>query len=437
MSCSSKRPLQRLGFDPGRIDRDYDEDTELAVEALYALLGYPFVGLTDDERRLIDQLCSSVRDARSAVTSAQASLARALEPVNESTRLQTQAALDAASGNVDVATAAAMEAETLAAADVAAAVVVRNVAEAASIVAADRLAGADAGVHPDTGIAPTAEELEVLETEAGDAADLLSAAVAAVIALEATEARVIEQQDGLVRAAGTALAIAQAQFDELSAPPDVFFEERAVADAQEVLGAAITDLAELEAETGVRVPRAEVMFLDVLPLRVQRLYVDRGDVVTGTVMTVSGADITIESSISNRDRSLVKIGDIAVVDDESLGISFEAEITELASDPGGRAAEGRYYMKLTPVDPPGGEVPAGLNLRATIDITSTGGEVLAVPLAALSAGGDGSVRVEVETDEPGVTRTVVVTTGLESTGFVEVTSVEGSLDVGDRVVVGR
>ncbi len=77
--------------------------------------------------------------------------------------------------------------------------------------------------------------------------------------------------------------------------------------------------------------------------------------------------------------------------------------------------------------------------RVTIDIASTDGEVLTVPVAALTVGADGSSRVEVETapitaDAPGATTLVVVEVGLTAQGLVEVRSDE--LHEGDQVVVG-
>lgn len=70
----------------------------------------------------------------------------------------------------------------------------------------------------------------------------------------------------------------------------------------------------------------------------------------------------------------------------------------------------------------------------------TGQPPTADELAALRAESeeaeDGSARVEVE-DEPGVTRFVQVTPGLAAGGLVEITPVEGDLEEGDLVVVGR
>mgnify|MGYP000564931573 FL=1 len=61
---------------------------------------------------------------------------------------------------------------------------------------------------------------------------------------------------------------------------------------------------------------------------------------------------------------------------------------------------------------------------------------MTVPLAALAAAADGSSRVQVE-DGDGTTRFVVVDTGLAAGGYVEITSADGLLHAGDRVVVGR
>jgi multidrug efflux pump subunit AcrA (membrane-fusion protein) len=94
----------------------------------------------------------------------------------------------------------------------------------------------------------------------------------------------------------------------------------------------------------------------------------------------------------------------------------------------------RIYLEITPTEIPPEIV--GTNVRVTIPVSSTGGEVLAVPAAALSATANGSTIVQV--DEDGETlRTVTVRPGLAAGGLVEVTPLEGELQEGDWVVVGR
>jgi len=75
-------------------------------------------------------------------------------------------------------------------------------------------------------------------------------------------------------------------------------------------------------------------------------------------------------------------------------------------------------------------------------IGATEGDVLSVPLAALTAGPGGESRVEVVESDPregkdAKTRLVVVETGLAAKGAVEVTAVDGTLEERDLVVVGR
>lgn len=432
-----QQALTRLGFDTP-VDGVYGEATERAVEAMYTAIGYTAPGITDDEKIQLDAARESVDAAQSQLNATSASLAELQAPLPRSTLLQADASLESAKSAVTLAEAAETEANAIAAADVASLIVERTAAAEAAVVAAARLTEAEGGTHPDTGLAPTADELAALEAEAVAADEVAASAAAAVTAAEASAAVIATQQAEFVADAKTQLEIAEAQHDELLAPPDTSAAAQAVADARRARDAARSDLTDLEARTGIRLPLAEIVFVRSMPTRVQRLHVERGDIVGGgSVMTVSGAEVTLESAVSASDRPLLTEGAIVRIDDDSLGIDIEGEITFLADEPGGRAPDGRYFMRITPSDTAGADI-AGLNLRVTIPITSTGGEVLTVPLAALAAGGDGSVRVEVEDPtRPGTTRVVVVTTGLETTGFVEVRAVEGDLAVGDRVVIGQ
>ena len=77
-------------------------------------------------------------------------------------------------------------------------------------------------------------------------------------------------------------------------------------------------------------------------------------------------------------------------------------------------------------------------MKITIPVAtrSSGGEVLAVPAAALSATGSGDTIVTVENPD-GSTRDVAVIPGLSAPGgMVEISVVDGELAEGDRVVVG-
>ena len=71
----------------------------------------------------------------------------------------------------------------------------------------------------------------------------------------------------------------------------------------------------------------------------------------------------------------------------------------------------------------------------TISVQSTAGEVLAVPVAALSMASDGTTRVQVQPPRAPA-RFVTVEPGLAAKGLVAVTPVQGDLGPGDPVVVG-
>ena len=76
------------------------------------------------------------------------------------------------------------------------------------------------------------------------------------------------------------------------------------------------------------------------------------------------------------------------------------------------------------------------NVKVTIPVSATEGEVLAVALAALTAGPGGQSRVEVLRGAD--TELVPVEVGLSAGGYAEIRPAEGhALQAGDAVVVGR
>jgi hypothetical protein len=74
-------------------------------------------------------------------------------------------------------------------------------------------------------------------------------------------------------------------------------------------------------------------------------------------------------------------------------------------------------------------------VKLTIAVKSTKGAVLAVPVSALSIGGDGNSRVQVR--RGGRTEIVPVVPGLAAKGLVEVRPMgHARLEPGDLVIVG-
>ncbi|MEZ5374939.1 MAG: peptidoglycan-binding protein [Acidimicrobiales bacterium] len=383
--------LIRLGYDPGSVDTNYDAATETAVEALYRDLGYAPKGPTFDETTTLEAAQDRVRGAQESLRIAEASVRNA--GVANSTRLQLDRAVAAAEQQLAIVNGQSAIARTQAAETVAAAQNAYNI-----------------DPSPD------------------NAAYLRDA--------QANEVVVNREQDLAINDATAQLDIARALRAEGLDDDSAAGAQRQLDDARAELADANDDLARLDALIGVSFPAGEVVFLPMLPRQVQAVPVVPGDALDGPVMTVSGSGVVIDSAISVTDRALVEAGAEAIVDDDGLGIRARATITVIADNPGGDASNDRYAMRLEPLDPLPDEA-VGRSLRVSIPIESTGGEVLAVPLAALSAGPGGDARVEVERSD-GTTQFLAVTPGLRAEGYVELSTVSGGeLRAGDRVVVGR
>ena len=393
--------LVRLDLDPGTVDDTYTTETAAAVAELYRATGYPAPETDPSLQAAVDGAQADVDAQRSALEEANAALDEAGANVTDLERRQLDLSIDQAEAQLDATKADAASAK----------------AEAAQAV--------------------TEAQAALDEAEATGDEAAIAAAEQALADAQGAKSRTDTEQDLAVTAAELAVAEAeQAKADRL-ASPDLSRLREAVNSASQALADARTSLAEAQADVGAWIPTTEVVFLTSTPRQVSSLTVEVGDEPTGSVMTISGAETLIDSGVSAADRSLIEVGTEAVMEDDDLGLSIPATITFVADNPGGPGlSEDRYAVRLEPVD----ELPdeaIGLNLRISIPITSSGGDVLAVPLAALSAGPDGTARVEVERT-PGETELVEVSTGLRAEGYVQIEPLAGSrLDEGDRVVVGR
>ncbi len=419
--------LLRLDYDPGPLDDTYTAETATAVAALYRDRGY---GPPDAD----EAATAAVEAAESAVETGEESLTIAEQELDDAAvgplPAHEREALDLAVARAE----ASLEAARALVGRISDAESARSAAATAASTASTRLQHARDGTHPDTSEPPTADELATLEAESAAADEALADAEAA---LEGERAGLTEPTPALhVRAAELAVAEAEGNRSERLAPADVGSLQGRVDRARAALNDARSELAEAEAAAGAWVPTGEVLFFSALPRQINSVLVDVGDEPQGTVMTISGADTIVESGISAADRQLVEVGAEAMLVDDDLGLSLAALVTSIDDNPGeGGLSSDRYGMELEPVDAVPDEA-IGVNLRVQIPVTSSGGDVLSVPLAALSAGADGTARVEVERSD-GVTELVEVSTGLRAGGFVEVEPLRAALAEGDRVVVGR
>jgi hypothetical protein len=240
------------------------------------------------------------------------------------------------------------------------------------------------------------------------------------------------EQDGDKNAIADARAeLKQAEADqrELLAGPDTSDQRAARDSARSELDSAQAALSEAQGKAGTPLPVSEVYYLESLPQRVDDVSVSRGDLADGPVITVSGAGLQITARLSDSDRAQVTEDQPVLLDlPWGEGTGTITGFTESDDRP----------VALIVVDDLTAEEEdqlRGENIRVTVPLSSTDGEVLAVPLAALTAGPSGASRVEVQRD--GETDLVEVEVGLVADGYAEVRAVDGSLGAGDLVVVGR
>ena len=236
------------------------------------------------------------------------------------------------------------------------------------------------------------------------------------------------------------LAIAQAQLAELQESPETGGEAAALQAAKAQASAAAVVLAQLQATAGITpLPAAEVVFLPELPRVVDDVAVARGDVIDGSVMSVSGAHLIVTARVSATDRQLLTENMPAVI--ELADVEVQAHVTAIQRTGGGddsAGAGGAYEVIISPDDPTPDEIELlrDANVKITIPIAASDGEVLAVPLAALSTGPGGQARIEVLSDDD-TSELIDVDLGLSAGGYAEIRPREQTVEPGDLVVVGE
>jgi peptidoglycan hydrolase-like protein with peptidoglycan-binding domain len=260
---------------------------------------------------------------------------------------------------------------------------------------------------------------------------------------------------GDVAAAQDQLAIAQAMLAEAQEPLDTPEMHAAVDVARAERDAAATELADLQEAAGTPLPAAEVVVLPDLPRRVDQVNVARGQLVDGPVMRVSGAQLVVDARVGGEDRQLLTEGMPAVIeqadlridghvtaitrdDDAAAGPPADDAAANAAADAASEGEEGGFTVVVTPdaIAPEQVEALRDANVKVTIPVSATAGEVLAVPLAALTAGPGGQARVEVA--RGGGSELVPVEVGLSAGGYAEIRPpADHPIEAGDAVVVGR
>ena len=395
--------LARMGFFTGTPDNTWDSATGAAVATWYQDAGYRPNGLSEEDEVALRSARDRVRAAQSALADSEAALREAGS--GESALASARAEIDAAKDALTLAQIDSDRANLLAA---------RAVTEAEAALAKAQADLANGVPDADVAVAEATTALNQAEFDLGRTA--------------------IEQQ-ALVDAAAGRVTVAEAALADLQRGVDTTSIRRQIDASREELAMAREDLAGLESELGTWLPAGEVVFLKSMPVRVDQVAASRGSVIDGSFITVSGSELALRSSVSERDAPRVEVGMEVEIENPETGESITGVISEKADRAGtDGVAPDRVYLEITPSELP--EEIVGANVRVTIPVSSTGGAVLAVPAAALSATANGSTILEVE-NEDRTLRTVTVEAGLAAGGLVEVTAIEGELAEGDLVVVGR
>ena len=473
-----ERALARLGHAPGAVDGRYDGATAAAVAELYRSEDAAPFGLTEAQTERLSLAAGAVAMATDHLIQQRVALRGAGAEVN-------QAQLDAAAvaEAIPVARAAVIGARTRISEARDLLAIAKRLERSGDPSARRDLAAAQVDViakqnalNEATGARDDAQrDLATLPTEAETERAAASTALrAALTAIESARADV-----SAARQARTAAqrvlneSVRKARDDERKALRDL---RLARADAVEgtrtltalgrkhrlarsrvsILGqgaqpqaesdsvaAAIRELrrvqgehSRLAARSGVQVPADEVLFFAQTPVRVDSVAARSGTQLNGDLMTVSNTRLAIDSSLSPQEKDLVRRGDRVRIEEQDLRISINGRVAQVADKPGTNADfdPARTYFEVTPFDAPAALV--GASVRLSIAVQSTEGEVLAVPVNALSIGADGRERVQVDRGN-GRTALVFVRTGLRAQGYVAVSARDGgALKEGDRVVIG-
>lgn len=282
-----------------------------------------------------------------------------------------------------------------------------------------------------------------------------SASANALLELQAAELEVKEQSAAFYRikldprqpktaleTANAKLDLARAKLDkaqldtevaEQSAQDRVKLESLKLQLAEQNHSKLSAQIDSLKSRLGAQLPLDEVLFIPSLPVRVQELMVKIGDPASGPILSVTNNQIVIDASLSLSAAALVKPGMPVTFDERALGIKGQGQVSLVDHNPGSRGLDAYHvYMQVSVAQPLANL--AGASLRLRIPVQSSVGEVLVVPVSALSLGADGQSRVQ-RHDASG-SHYVTVETGLSANGYVEIRALNGELQEHDEVVIG-
>jgi hypothetical protein len=410
--------LGRVGCDTSADDGEYGEATKECVGRLYDALGYATVPTSDTEATELADARDTVAEAEDGLGTAEAALDDAMVGPKESEIVDAEIAVDVATRDVADTAAAGVQARAEAAAAIDAAVLKLNA------------------------------ELADRASTPAERAEMVAALEQAVREADKTDR---EAADADV-AAAEAVRKAEAALAELTAPPNVTSETLAVEQARDELDRANEALVALESRSGPIVPLGEIVFIEALPATVSTLSArvgspagsgdNNGDGAADALAVLATAGLRVEALVAPADADLLEEGMDVELLDEISGDSIAAQLESLGDQVVSNfEGNDRGFPALIEAREAIPRQWTGRNVRVTFTGAATAGEVLVVPVSALSSGADGVARVEVVDPEATGDAAVIVVpveSGLIAEGFVEVTPLDGAtLEAGDLVVVGN
>jgi hypothetical protein len=405
--------LARLGYEPDR-NGEFGQATKDAVAAWYAASGFEPVW-SDVSPAEVLAAKQTLDEAEAALGSAEISLADVSG--TESETLAAQQAVNDAQRTLDDALASKDEAITNA-----------QIAVANAQAAYDRV-----------------------KNEPSSSPGDVESAYAELVEAQTQYTAAGRRGDYAVGSAADALAVAKARLKEVKAADAVEAARISVANAGTARDAAADAYLAAVVESGPTVALGEVVFVSTLPARVRSsvgvlgpIDSNGGDNANGDgesngwLVRLASGGLQVATSVRSGDEGLVRVGMPVVMLDETTNSTYKGTVRSISSnttvDSSGQA--GREAV-IDPVEPLPDSL-AGSNLRVTATAASSDGEVLVVPLAAVSVGADGGARVSVLRSGSTTPVDVEVTAGISADGFVAVQPVGGdTLAAGDFVVVGR
>jgi peptidoglycan hydrolase-like protein with peptidoglycan-binding domain len=242
---------------------------------------------------------------------------------------------------------------------------------------------------------------------------------------------------------------ARTALDKVNAPPDTTAARAALTEADKRLARARNELAAVNATVGTKVPFCEVVFVPTLPAVLDDTQGgssgqdasgqgqgDTGSAKSGghgeagaTWASISRGELVLRGTVDGGERELLHDGMAAQFGEGTTAGTGKVHTTAATMTSGGAS------FTISPDKPFAGDA-LGTNLRVVIPVGATSGEVLVVPLAAVSARVDGGARVT--RVDPGGEVEVPVKAGLSADGYVEIEPQDGGrLQPGDKVLVGR